>query len=504
MSDAQAASQQRGEVLSLQGLSKTYAGVQVVKHVNLTFEAGKVHALLGPNGSGKSTLLGCVSGAVTPDDGTIRVSGATHKGFTPTVAFQSGIAIIYQHFQLIPELSISDNVFLGSELKTVFGNTKYSAQERRTAAILRELQVDLEPSRLVSSLSMGEKQVVEIARALRHEPSILILDEPTAALSEHETAALLELVKRLATDRGLAVIYVTHLLREVMQVANSVSMLRDGELMWTRSIGDLTLEDLIAGISPGGGISRTNASGKPVGREMLALDNYRSRATGPITLKVHAGEIVGIFGLLGSGRTDLLEGMAGIRRSVGGAMRVSGKEVHITSPRSALQSGIVLVSSDRQAHSVFGQMSAAENMLLPHYKAIASPFRSRRRELDVFLQTAKHVGLVPLEPARQADTFSGGNAQKLAVGRWLTGLQEAPLLLLDEPTQGVDVGARRDLYRVLRERVRSGERAVIFVSSDSDEIVALADRVVILADGALVDVIDASIGEDALLALAHH
>ncbi|XBS68426.1 sugar ABC transporter ATP-binding protein [Acerihabitans sp. KWT182] len=487
--------------LQIKNLRKSFASHEVLKGVDLHLKAGEVHALLGPNGAGKSTLLGCLSGAVTPDAGEMVIGKRVWHSFTPTSAFEAGTAIIYQHFQLIGSLTISDNIFLGNEMRSRLGTLRFRAQRQRSMEILESLGVDLDPSRLVESLSVGEQQIIEIARALLKEPSVLILDEPTAALSENEVTALLELVRRLAQDHGLTVIYVTHLLREVLEVADSATVLRDGNVLWTRSIDQLTLGDLVHAIAP----ESESSSERPErarGRPFLQLENYVSSWTGPVTLSLHDGEIVGIFGLLGSGRTDLLEGLAGVRPGKG-QLLMHGKPVNLKNPLLARRSGVALVASDRKEQSLFSGMSAQENLLLPHYPAMSRPWRSLADEAAAFRKTAQRVGLVPAEPDRDAETFSGGNAQKLMVGRWMTGIDATHLLLLDEPTQGVDVGARQDLYQLIRAYAAQKDHAVFFASSDAEEIVALADRVVVLVDGKVSEIVSPDIGEEALITLAH-
>lgn len=487
--------------LFVSDLTKAFSSNLVLRGVNLSFERGKVHALLGPNGAGKSTLLGCLSGAVQPDSGVIRIGGIAHSGFTPKSAFEAGTAIIYQHFQLIPSLSVSDNVFLGVELRTGWGTTDFRNQERVCSEIFAELHVDIDPRSLVGDLSVGEQQVVEIARALHKDPSVLILDEPTAALSESEVSSLLKLVRVLATERNLVVIYVTHLLREVMQVADVVTVLQDGVVGWTRPTEELELNDLIAAISPEAKDirRRTHATSS---RVVLKLSSFTGTRTGPIDLDVKEGEIIGIFGLLGSGRTDLAEAIAGVRQHTG-SIAVNGVGISRSSPLEARRRGIVLVASDRKAQSLFGEMSAEENLLIPHYSSISRVVRSRKRERTMFQRTAQEIGLRPLNSSLEAARFSGGNAQKLAVGRWMTDVDDGSVIVLDEPTQGVDVGSRGELYELLRTYASGTKRAVIFTSSDPDEILTLADRVLILVDGSLVAETTSQVTEKDLLAYAH-
>lgn len=488
--------------LLLRDIHKAYGGNTVLKGINLEFTAGQIHGLLGPNGAGKSTLLGCLSGAAQPDSGIITSGDRDYTGFTPTAAFEAGTSIIYQHFQLIGELTIADNIFLGSETTGRRG-IDTGSQNGRAAEILASIgAAHLSPTRLVETLSVGEQQVVEIARALRHEPSVLILDEPTAALSDTEVSALLDLVKRLAHDNNLAIIFVTHILREVLQVCDVVTMLRDGKVLWTKDRGDLSMDVLVDGISPLAKQESTRERAHS-STPFVQLSRFCSAHTGPVNLTIHDGEVVGIFGLLGSGRTDLLETIAGIRRGATGSIRIGGAEVASRNPSQAMHAGIALVASDRKAQALFGEMTSEENLLLPHYATLAHPFRSPRRERVLFEQAATKVNLLPRTPDTEGGQLSGGNAQKVMVGRWISGLRDIRFLLLDEPTQGVDVGARAELYALIHEFVAAGGRSVLFATSDPEEIIALADRVVVIADGTVIEICSADISENELLRLAH-
>jgi ribose transport system ATP-binding protein len=485
------------------GLWKTYGATPVLKGVDLAFHAGRVHALLGPNGAGKSTLLGCLSGATQPDAGVIEVGGVGHAGFTPTTALDAGVAIIYQHVQLISDLTVAENVFLGQELTSWSRQVKVAEQNEVAGRLLHELGLAIDVTLPLSRLSIGEQQIVAIARALRHEPSTLILDEPTAALSEAEVAILLDLVRRLAREKQMTIIYVTHLLREVLVVADEVSVLRDGSVLWTKPIEELDLGLLVQAIAPAPLGERPTTDRPGRGKVLLELDAYASLHAGPFSLDVHSGEIIGVFGLLGSGRTDLLEGLAGIRSSRGGVVRFRGRDLDLRSPRAAQSAGVALVPSDRQLQALFMDLAAIENVLMPNYSRLSRWWRRRAAERKVFAEVAGHVGLEPADPGKSAANFSGGNAQKIAVGRWLTGLDATAVLLLDEPTQGVDVGARKDIYQLLRNYVTTADRAVVFASSDAEEIVALADTVLVLVDGLPVGVVSPQVGETALIELAH-
>lgn len=487
--------------VSLRQLRKSYGGNPVLNGIDLDFHPGSVHALLGPNGAGKSTLLGCLSGAVGPDSGEIRIGETAYSGFTPAEAFTAGTAIIYQHFQLIGPLSVAENIFLGSELRGRAGLIRQTEQRRIARELLAGLGADFDVALPVERLSVGQQQIVEIARALRHEPSLLILDEPTAALSSQEVETLLALVRRLAEERGLAIVYVTHLLREVLQVSDEVTVLRDGEVLWTRSATELGMSDLVRAISPtaDGAIAARRAV---AGERLLELGQLDCAFTRGVDLQMRGGEIVAVFGLLGSGRTDLLETVCGLRSAEGGRLHLGGEDGD-GARGSGLRRGIAYVPADRKSQALFAEMSAEENLLMPHYRRMARPFRRHRVERRIFMRIAERVSLHPADPMRPVEQFSGGNAQKISVGRWLVDQQRLRLLVLDEPTQGVDVGSRGELYSLLRGFTETGERAVLFATSDPDEVIALADRVLVLAHGRPVGIHPVAIGESRLLALAH-
>jgi len=489
--------------IQLFDLSKSYGSVGVLRDVNLEFRPGEVHAILGANGAGKSTLLGCLSGAVLPTSGTIQIDDDEFKGFTPREALEAGISIIYQHFQLAMTLSVSDNVFLGDERQTRWRFLKKHEQERLTSEVLAKIGLELNPSDIVEDLSIGEQQGIEIARSVRREPRLLILDEPTAALGKHEVEALLKLVRRLAREVGVAVIYVTHLLGEVMKVADRVSILREGRVLWTKRRDEVTVADMIKAISPD--VAATNAAVVRMASPgvLATFKDFETSYCGPFDFSINEGEIIGIYGMLGSGRTDLLETIAGARRHWNGTLRLAEEELAHHSVSQAMMSGVALVASDRIAQSLFASLSAQENLMMPHYSAIARLWRGPRKEMRIFNKVAGEVKLLPASSTTAGSSFSGGNAQKLVLGRWLVGIGDVRLLLLDEPTQGVDVGSRAQIYNLLRKFTEDTVgRAVLFATSDPEEAISLADRIIVLVNGEVKHVVDPSLGEAELMSLA--
>ncbi|MFD1330621.1 sugar ABC transporter ATP-binding protein [Methylopila musalis] len=489
--------------IELVRLRKSYGPVEVLRGVDLEFRAGEVHALLGANGAGKSTLLGCLSGAVRPTSGSIVVDGQAFQGFAPREALDAGISIIYQHFQLAPTLSVSDNVFLGDEIRTQSSLLDRRKQRAATSDVLQRINLNISPDALVEDLSVGEQQGVEIARSVRREPRLLILDEPTAALGKHEVEALLALVRRLAHDLGVAVVYVTHLLGEVMDVADRVTILREGQVLWTRERNDVVIADIVEAISPGALSVHRSGERSASSARLASFEGFRTAFCGPLDLDVREGEIIGVYGMLGSGRTDLLETIAGARSGWEGKLRLGEADLDHGSVAQAMAAGVALVASDRISQSLFPSLTAIENLMMPHYPQVSRLWRNVRKEHRVFAETARKLHLNPPSPETAGGAFSGGNAQKLMLGRWLAGLSDVRLLLLDEPTQGVDIGSRAKIYELLRAftEERPG-RAVIFATSDPEEALALADRIAILINGQLEHVVEPTIEEAQLLSLA--
>ena len=492
-------------LVTVSDLHKSYGDVEVLKGVDLEFQPGKIHALLGANGAGKSTFLGCLSGAVIPTKGHILIAGEDHASLTPRHALQMGIGIIYQHFQVFEGLTVAENIFLGRELRRLFWIDQ-SAQVEEAKATLGRLGVSIDPRRLLDDLSTGERKIIEIARALNTHPKLLILDEPTAALGDKEISALHDVVRQIAHKEGLGVVYVTHLLDEIDDIADTVTVLRNGRIVWTKPKADTDARELADAIAPASGDRRPAAlTARAEAAPVLELRDYSSPFTGPISLTLRPGEAVGVYGLLGSGRTDLLESLFGARPRAGGALNRNGQDIAIRSPLEALEHGISLVASDRAEQGLFGSLSAADNLLMPHFGRDAMPslLRQPRRERELFSRLARRLSVHPRIPSLDVSHFSGGNAQKIMLGRWLLKDDARDqVILLDEPTQGVDIGARAQLYETLRDAMGQGA-SILFASSDPAEVITLADRVLVLAYGQQIALIDNPHDEGTLVEMAH-
>lgn len=514
--------------LRIRGLSKSFGGVRALDGVDLTVPMGQVHALLGHNGAGKSTLIKCLGGAFPPDAGTIEVGGTPYTRLSPRESIDAGVAIIFQTLSVVDALTVTENVFLGQEW-TRYGRIDRRAQEKVAAGLLERVAATCSPRDRVGELPMGQRQLVEIAKALSRSAAVLVLDEPTAALSTAESAALAERVEDLRTQ-GLAIVYVTHLLSEVERLADAVTVLRDGRVTHQSVGAGQTRRELVEAIAgrpvrvTGGGASKSAASRggtasghtaastaaspaptHPPGRPRLTVDGLTGPGFGPVSVTVAEGERVGLFGLIGSGRTRILESLYGARRAVGGTIRVGDRTVTPARPADALAAGIALVPADRRRQGLFPVLGAQDNALLPSVRPLArAGIRARGAERRVFGALADAVGLRPAKPRLPAAAFSGGNQQKLVLGRWIHEARSVDVLLLDEPTQGVDVGARQEIYEVVSALAAGRGTAVLFASSDPEEVVALADRCLIVAEGRITGELSGpELTEAALLSAIH-
>lgn len=486
-------------------LRKSYGGVEVLKGIDLDIADGEIHALLGANGAGKSTLIKCIAGAVQPDDGQIHVGRDRFRGLTPREARQAGITVIYQDLSLAASLSVADNVFLGQELKRG-PFVRRRAQEAETAVWLERLGIDLDPAAVLTGIGHAELQAIEIIKSLRMRPRLLILDEPTAALSDREAARLRQHLLALK-GQHLPILYVTHRMNEVFELADRFTVLRGGQVALAGEVKAHRREAIIDAIvgRQMQAAAPAEAHGHQDAAPLLEARGLLAGGIGPVDLQVRPGEILGVFGLVGSGRTELLEALFAARPCFAGELRIDGDVVKLKDPAQAVAAGVALVPADRPRNSVFASLSAQENWSLPNLSVLGRlGLRRPAAERSGFDRMAGQLDLRPRRPDLEAGRFSGGNQQKLVLGRWLD-RAGCRVLLLDEPTQGVDVGARRDLYDGLERFVAGDRRAAIVTSSEPDELIQLAHRVIVLANGRVAgELSGAQIAEARLLALAHH
>jgi len=491
--------------LVAESVRKSYGGVEVLHGVDLTAPGGKILALLGENGAGKSTLVKALAGELAPDSGTITIEGKVFRGLDPIRAWQAGVRMIRQELSDAQDLTVCENVMLGRWPKR-HGLVSWDQLRLEAAAVVETLGVPLELDTRVGALSHSERQVVEIARALADRGRCLILDEPTAALSATEADALFAALRRLR-DRGTAVIYITHRLDEVAKIADNVQVLRDGRTVITGDAAELSRADLVSAMV-GEDLGEVKRPEWTTG-ERTRPPALRLRAAGrpsqfsDVDLDVYPGEIVALYGKTGSGADALLEAAFGVTQLATGTIEVSGKPMRFREVRDAIGAGVGLLPGDRRSEGVFPELSAASNITAASWQQLARCGRFIRTavEMKVFQRWRELLGIRSTGSGDQlVATLSGGNQQKVMLARWLE--REANLLLMINPTQGVDVATRRDLYATLRALSRDG-RAVLAATSDAEEVVQFADRAVVMSRGRVVGgLAPHDITEDRLIAMA--
>jgi ribose transport system ATP-binding protein len=490
-----------GDVV-IRDLRVSYGRRRVLRGVSLRIRPGEIHALLGANGAGKSTVIKCLGGGVPWEGGTIELGGEELRDLTPRQSAARGVAIIFQDLKLIGPRSVADNLLLGREPRRgPFLNV--GEARRRARAALGQLGIDIDIDTSVESLSPALRQLVAIARALATEPRLLILDEATAALDDAEVTRLGELLRRLRAT-GVPILFVTHLLDEVFDLADSVTVLRDGEVVLQGAVADQDRNSVIEAIA-GRSLAHTEPSSPPDlsgGRGLEVSSLTVGHAS--ISLTVRPGEIVGLFGLIGCGRSEIAQALVGAVKSES-SMTLDGVPYRPRSVAHAIGSGVAYIPPDRATQGIFALLNAQTNVSLPSARNISRwGWRSRGAERATFTDASERLSITPPDPNAPAWTFSGGNQQKLIVGRWLTGSVPVRVLVVDEPTVGVDVGARADMYRGLQRLADEGV-AVLLCSSEPEEIRALAHRAVVLHKGRAVgELAHGSIDERSLLTLAHH
>ena len=476
-------------LLELTGVSKSFAGVQALQDVNFDVRPGEVHALLGENGAGKSTLIKTIAGVHQPDGGELRFAGQAVRFNTPRDAQKLGINTIYQELSLYPELTVAENIFMGHAPYRRVGPIKLMDWEtmfRRAKELLAELDVhNLDVRGKVGALSIGNRQRIEIAKALSLNAKLLIMDEPTAALGETDTLHLFRTV-RLLRDRGVGIVYISHKLSEVFELADRVSVLRDGHYIGTQAVADTSERELISMMVGRDVETLFPKQLSKVGEVVLELRNVsREPHTHDVSFTLRAGEIVGLAGLVGSGRSETAQAIFGTLPAHSGEILVSGKPVTVRDPAQAVAHGVAYVPEDRGTQGLIREMNVRENTSLAVLKQVArGGFISTGRERTLAQDAIKQFGIRAYGPEQLVGTLSGGNQQKVVVGKWLA--SNPKVLIIDEPTRGVDVGAKAEIHRLIGQLAAEQGLAILMISSELPEILGMSDRVLVMREGRIV------------------
>ena len=492
------APQSRTAALEMRGIGKSFLGVSVLQDVDLEAMPSEVHAIVGENGAGKSTLMKVLAGVYQPDAGQVLIGGESVSFSHPSAAQDAGVAIIYQEFNLLPDRSVAENVFVGRE-PTRRGLLDRRAMNERTAELMADVgERSFEPRSLVRSLSVAQQQVVEILKALSQDARIVVMDEPTAALAENEVDLLLALVRRLR-ERGIAVLYISHRLNEVFAVADRITVLKDGRKVATTTPSEVTGPGLVK-LMVGRELDAyfpPRAESEPGDVRLRVRGGANAKLRG-VNLELRAHEIVGLAGLQGSGRTELARAIFGADPFQEGTLEIDGEEKRIRSPRKAIGSGIALISEDRKAEGLALQQSVHDNMLLTLRSVAGGQTRRHGGAISVS-ELAESVGLRARSPEQEVRFLSGGNQQKVVLAKWLA--TEPRVLLFDEPTRGIDVGAKAGIHDLMRKLADEGT-AVLMISSELPEVIGMADRVLVMRGGEIAGEVPAGASEERIMGMA--
>ncbi|MVA98331.1 ATP-binding cassette domain-containing protein [Nitratireductor sp. CAU 1489] len=486
--------------LDMKGITKTFPGVKALSNVNFSVKFGSVHAVVGENGAGKSTLMKVLNGSYPPTSGTIRVGGAEVRMRRPADAQALGVRMVHQEINLVPDLSVAENVYLG-RMPGKWTLLRRREMVAKATAVLEELGAAINPRERLGNLSISQQQLVEIAKAYAADPRIIVLDEPTSSLSEHETAALFSILRKMRDD-GIAIVYISHRLKEVLQIADEVTVLRDGSMIETRPIQGITAAEMIS-LMVGREVNNVfPKSPAAIGAPVLSVENISDgRHFRDVSFDVRAGEILGLTGLVGAGRTEVARAIFGLSQLTGGTVRLGGRKTAVRSPSDAVKAGIAYVPEDRKGDGIVPAMCVRENISLPILRQLSRLGRiSHGADRALAGHYVSQFAISPPDGERRINLLSGGNQQKAVIAKWLAA--KPSVLILDEPTRGVDVGAKAEIHNIIGQLVAEG-MAVLMISSELPEVLGVCDRVVVMRDGhASVPLDRKALSEERIMALA--
>ncbi len=465
-------------ILKIEGLCKYYPGVKAIDGLTMEFREGEVHALLGENGAGKSTLIKCIAGAIRPDAGTIEIDGEKFSHLLPQQAKDLGVQVIYQEFNLVPQMSCAENVFLNERTSKLIVNDRERAQ--RAKKIFDDLGVNVDPNRAVGTYTPAYMQIVEIAKAVSRNVKILIMDEPTAPLTVNEVSLLMDIVRKLKA-KGVTIIYISHRLEELFEIGDRVSIMRDGHYIKTLNIKDTCRKELVD-LMVGRELTESYPSRKvDLGEEVLRVEHLTGNGVEDINFSLKKGEILGFGGLVGAGRTELMNVIYGADKLKSGTIYLSGKPVHFRDTADALAKGIGMIPEDRKRTGVFLKMSIRWNSVICALKSISHlGIVNTKKEKEIADYYIKRLKIRTPSPEQLAGNLSGGNQQKVVLAKAMAA--QSQILIFDEPTRGVDVGAKQEIYQLMNQLVEEGH-SILMVSSDMPELLGMSDRIVVICEG---------------------
>ena len=467
--------------LEVNRISKSFPGVKALDQVDFSVRNGEVHALVGENGAGKSTLMKILAGIYRPDEGNIVYQGNTVDFRNPFEAIQEGIILIHQELSLVQELTVAENIFLGQLPLKKFGRVNRKELYDKTAQIISQLKCDFKPSDLVSTLSIAYQQMVEIGRALSHEAQLIIFDEPTASLTDSEVKILFENIKNLK-NRGAAIVYITHKMDEIFQISDRITVLRDGRKTGTLNTKETDRNEVISLMIGRELTEFYQTTTKEIGKEVLRIDKLnRDKFVKNVSFEIRSGEVLGLYGLVGAGRSETAESLFGIVQADSGKIFIEGKEVKIPNPKKAVNLGIGLVPENRKIQGLILGMACDDNLTLPRLDNMHKfGFLRNSIQNSLFREYAEKLSISTPGPKQSVGKLSGGNQQKIVIGKWIS--LNPKLLILDEPTRGIDVGSKAEIHRLIGEMASEGI-AVLVISSEMPEIIGVSDRIITMREG---------------------
>ena len=481
--------------IEMKGIDKSFGTNQVLKNAGFYLKDGEVHALMGENGAGKSTLMKILTGVYTRDAGTVYVDGKEVLYKSPQEAEKAGIVFIYQELNVLFDLTVEENLFMGKEITKGFGICDKKAMREKAQEIMDRMGVNIPVTALMSDLSVGQQQMVEICKALMVDAKVLIMDEPTAALTQSETKILFEVIKSLR-EKGVSIVYISHRMEEIFELCDRITVLRDGTYVDTRYIKDINMDDIVQMM-----IGRTIGERFPkrdvqIGEEVLRVEGLtHEKLFHDIDFSVKAGEVLGFSGLMGAGRTEIMQAIFGNIPVKSGKIFIEGKEVVIKNPRQAIKAGIGFITEDRKTEGLLLEKSIAENIEIANLNKISkNSVLQAAKQKEIVKKGIEEFRIRCFGPDHECHNLSGGNQQKVVLAKWI--YTDPMILILDEPTRGVDIGAKKEIYSVINDLAAKGV-AVILVSSELPEVLGMSDRIAVVHEGKITGILDASEADQA-------
>jgi inositol transport system ATP-binding protein len=476
-------------LLTAEGVRKEFPGVVALDDVTFRLKRGTVHALMGENGAGKSTLMKILAGIYTPDRGQVRLKGVDIQLTSPLDALENGIAMIHQELNLMPYMTVAENIWIRREPKGRFGFIDHAEMHRKTAALFQRLNIVLDPEAQVGDLSVANRQMVEIAKAVSYESDVLIMDEPTSALTEREVDHLFAIIRSLR-EQGIGIVYITHKMNELFEIADEFSVFRDGKYIGTHASSDVTRDDIIR-MMVGREITQMFPKEEvPIGETVLSVKDLSLRGVfSDVSFDVRAGEILGIAGLVGSGRSNVAEALFGVTPATSGTIEINGRATSIDSPTTAIRNRMAFLTEDRKETGCLLILNVQENMQIAvlQDKFVKRGFVQQKDVAARCEDMARKLRVKTPSLDERIENLSGGNQQKALIGRWM--LTDPRILILDEPTRGIDVGAKAEIHRLVSEMARNGV-AIIMISSEMPEVLGMSDRIMVMHEGRVTGFLD--------------